>query len=121
MRRTTLALLAALTLAARALAQEADRGDAKVTHNRDLVATTEWLCAMDADGQYDPNDIVRLMDQAEKTRADAVWGVRVAREDNALRFVSSTVGRMARRLILGTTVVLEYLRRTMINYCITMR
>jgi thiosulfate/3-mercaptopyruvate sulfurtransferase len=43
MRRTILALLAALTLAGRALAQEADRGDAKVTHDRDLVATTEWL------------------------------------------------------------------------------
>jgi thiosulfate/3-mercaptopyruvate sulfurtransferase len=43
MRRTTLALLAALALAGRALAQEADLGDAKVTHNRDIVATTEWL------------------------------------------------------------------------------
>jgi thiosulfate/3-mercaptopyruvate sulfurtransferase len=43
MRRTTLALLAALTLAGRALAQDADRGDAQVTHHRDLVATTEWL------------------------------------------------------------------------------
>jgi len=43
MRRTTLAFLAALGFAGRALAQEADLGDAKVTHNRDLVATTEWL------------------------------------------------------------------------------
>jgi thiosulfate/3-mercaptopyruvate sulfurtransferase len=43
MRRTTLALFAALALAGRALAQEADIGDAKVTHNRDIVATTEWL------------------------------------------------------------------------------
>jgi thiosulfate/3-mercaptopyruvate sulfurtransferase len=43
MRRTSLVLLAALTLAGRVLAQEADRGDARVSHNRDLVATTEWL------------------------------------------------------------------------------
>src|SRR5512143_301393 len=43
MRRTTLALLAALAFAGRALAQEADLGDAKVTHNREIVATTEWL------------------------------------------------------------------------------
>jgi thiosulfate/3-mercaptopyruvate sulfurtransferase len=43
MRPTTLALLAALAFAGRALAQEADRGDAKVAHNRDLVATAEWL------------------------------------------------------------------------------
>ena len=68
-------------------------------------ADTEWLCAMDADGQYDPSDIVRLMDHAGTTGADAVWGVRVAREDHALRFVSSAVGRMARRLVLGTLAV----------------
>ena len=85
-------------------------------------ADTEWLCAMDADGQYDPKDIVRLMDHAEGSGADAVWGVRTAREDTALRFVSSTVGRMARRLVLGTTVVhdsgcgLVVARRTFYNW-----
>src|SRR5512140_3929466 len=43
MHRTTFALLAALACAAPALAQEADLGDAKVTHDRDIVATTDWL------------------------------------------------------------------------------
>ncbi len=43
MRRSTVVLFAALALAGRAPAQEADLGDAKVRHNRDIVATTEWL------------------------------------------------------------------------------
>jgi len=45
MRRVTVALLAALALAGRAAAQEPDPGDAKVTHNRDILTTTEWLAA----------------------------------------------------------------------------
>jgi len=43
MRRTTALLLAGLALAGRALAQGPDLGDARVRHNPDLVATTEWL------------------------------------------------------------------------------
>jgi thiosulfate/3-mercaptopyruvate sulfurtransferase len=45
MRRTAFALLAALALAGRGLAQEPDLGDAKVTHHRDFAVTTEWLAA----------------------------------------------------------------------------
>lgn len=45
MRRTALALLALLALAAPVRAQTPDLGDAKVTHNRDIIASTEWLAA----------------------------------------------------------------------------
>jgi len=38
-------LLAALALAGRVAAQEPDVGDAKVSHNRDIVASTEWLAS----------------------------------------------------------------------------
>jgi thiosulfate/3-mercaptopyruvate sulfurtransferase len=38
-------LLAALALAGRVAAQEPDAGDAKVTHNRDILASTEWLAS----------------------------------------------------------------------------
>jgi len=38
-------LLAALALAGRVAAQEPDVGDAKVSHNRDILASTEWLAA----------------------------------------------------------------------------
>jgi len=45
MRRLPIALLAALALAGRVAAQEPDVGDAKVTHNRDILAATEWLAS----------------------------------------------------------------------------
>jgi len=45
MSRTALALLAVLALAAPVRAQEPDVGDAKVTHTRDILATTEWLAS----------------------------------------------------------------------------
>lgn len=38
-------LLAALALAGRVAAQEPDVGDAKVTHNRGILASTEWLAS----------------------------------------------------------------------------
>jgi len=38
-------LLAALALAGRVAAQEPDVGDAKVTHNRHILASTEWLAS----------------------------------------------------------------------------
>jgi thiosulfate/3-mercaptopyruvate sulfurtransferase len=51
MRRVTLALLATLALAGRALAQEPDLGDAKVTHDRSIVASTAWLAGhLDSSG-----------------------------------------------------------------------
>ena len=45
MRRSALALLALLALAAPVRAQEPDVGDAKVTHNRGIVVSAEWLAA----------------------------------------------------------------------------
>ena len=45
MHRTALTLLAALALAAPVRAQQPDRGDAKVTHNRTVVVTADWLAA----------------------------------------------------------------------------
>ncbi len=68
-------------------------------------AATEWICVMDADGQYDPADIPRLMAQATATHADGVWGVRAAREDNAWRKLSSRLGKLAKRLIMGAPAV----------------
>jgi thiosulfate/3-mercaptopyruvate sulfurtransferase len=43
MRRTALALLAVLALAAPVRAQEPDLGDAKVSHNRAVIVNTDWL------------------------------------------------------------------------------
>lgn len=69
------------------------------------VATTEWVCVMDADGQYDPADITRLMAHAFESHAAGVWGVRAAREDNSWRKLSSCLGRQVKRLIIGIPAV----------------
>jgi thiosulfate/3-mercaptopyruvate sulfurtransferase len=45
MRRIATSVVAVLALAAAARAQEPDRGDAKVTHNRGIVVSSEWLAA----------------------------------------------------------------------------
>ncbi len=66
---------------------------------------TGWTGMMDGDGQYDPNDFARLLAFASDTRADAVWGIRVHRQDHALRFLSSWIGRTTKRLALGGQVV----------------
>lgn len=65
MRRATLALLAVLALAGRALAQEPDLGDAKVTHDRSVVASTAWL--------------------ADRLDSTAVRIIHVGRSDSAFR------------------------------------
>jgi thiosulfate/3-mercaptopyruvate sulfurtransferase len=53
MHRLNLVLLAGLALAGRVAAQQPDLGDAKVKHNRDILATTEWLASYaDSAGVY---------------------------------------------------------------------
>ncbi len=66
---------------------------------------TGWTGMMDGDGQYDPHDFPRLLAFAGEARADAVWGIRVHRQDRALRFLSSWIGRTTKRLALGGQVV----------------
>lgn len=66
---------------------------------------TEWTGMMDGDGQYDPNDFPRLMARAAEAGADSVWGVRAHRQDHALRFISSGIGRATKRIALGGQIV----------------
>jgi dolichol-phosphate mannosyltransferase len=69
------------------------------------AAQDEWIGMMDADGQYDPADLVRLLGQARALRADAVWGIRQRRGDSAWRLLISRSGRWIKRLLLGGTAV----------------
>ena len=66
---------------------------------------TGWTGMMDGDGQYNPNDFSRLLAFAGEARADAVWGIRVHRQDHALRFLSSWIGHTTKRLVLGGQMV----------------
>ena len=65
---------------------------------------TEWVGIMDADGQYDPDDIVKMLIEAHG-RAEAVWGFRAQRHDNRWRKMISKVGRGMKRLLLGSCTV----------------
>lgn len=69
------------------------------------AAQDEWLGMMDADGQYDPVDFIRLLEQARKQNADAAWGFRQQREDSIWRLLISRGGRTVKRVLLGGTAV----------------
>ena len=65
---------------------------------------TEWVGIMDADGQYDPHDIARMLGNFTHF-GDAVWGVRTQRHDRAWRRFISKVGRFGKSLVLGECAV----------------
>jgi dolichol-phosphate mannosyltransferase len=69
------------------------------------AARNVWTGMMDGDGQYTANDFPRLLAFAGKAQVDAVWGIRLHRQDNALRFLSSWIGRTTKRLALGGQMV----------------
>ena len=77
------------------------------------------LATLDGDLQNDPADLPRLLAALES--ADFVCGVRVRRQDNALRRFSTRVARAARRAFLGmdfqdTGCALRVFRRTVLQH-----
>lgn len=66
------------------------------------AAHGDTVATLDADGQNDPADLLRMLARLEETAADLVVGDRTrSRCDGVVRRVSSDVGRVARRLLLG--------------------
>ena len=57
------------------------------------------LVTLDGDLQNDPNDFPRLL--AELDKYDVACGMRITRQDNALRRISSNIARKARKAMLG--------------------
>ncbi len=68
-----------------------------------VAATAATLVAfLDADGQNDPAEIPRLLEELERHGVDLVQGDRTAsRCDGAHRRLASWIGRIARRALLG--------------------
>ena len=65
----------------------------------------DLIAVMDADLQNDPSDIPAMLELMRKTAADMVQGDRShARRDTLVRRVSSWVGRVFRRSLLGDTI-----------------
>ncbi len=67
-------------------------------------ARGKYFCMMDGDLQNDPNDFKKMLELLEKGEADAVSGVRVRRQDNFVRKVSSRVANAVRDFITGDKV-----------------
>lgn len=63
-----------------------------------------WIGTLDGDGQNDPADLPRMLDEAVKLGVDCVTGVRARRQDSALRKFSSRVGNGFRNWITGDRV-----------------
>ena len=69
------------------------------------AARGRLIALIDADGQNDPADLPAMLDMLQRTGADMVQGNRCAdRRDNVVRRVSSMVGRLFRRWLLGDTI-----------------
>ncbi len=65
----------------------------------------ELIAVMDADLQNDPADLAAMLDLMRRENADVVQGDRSrARADTLVRRVTSWVGRMFRRWLLGDTI-----------------
>ena len=71
------------------------------------AARGELVGSLDADLQNDPADFPRLIDEMQRTGADFVQGDRSAARrqgDAKIRQVTSVIGRVFRRMILGDTI-----------------
>jgi glycosyltransferase involved in cell wall biosynthesis len=64
-------------------------------------ARGEVVVTMDSDGQNDPADVPRLLEALERSGCDCVSGVRVVREDDWVRRVSSRVANRVRTWLTG--------------------
>jgi len=68
-------------------------------------ARGDILCMLDSDLQNDPADLPRLISELESSDVDMVNGIRVRRQDNLIRLISSRIANGFRNLMTGTTVV----------------
>lgn len=64
------------------------------------AADDEWIGMMDGDGQYDPGNFSTLLNFAHDNASDAVWGIRVHRDDSRWRLLISRAGRFVKKIIL---------------------
>jgi dolichol-phosphate mannosyltransferase len=69
------------------------------------AARGDVIVMLDADCQNDPADIPAMLDKLSAADADMVQGDRSAdRRDNFVRRVSSRIGRLSRRVLLGDNI-----------------
>ena len=68
-------------------------------------ATGDYIVIQDADLEYDPRDILRLLEQVQKGKAEVVYGTRLnrmpnfAKEERRMRFFVQYVGNKSLSLL----------------------
>ena len=81
-----------------------NRGKSAALVTGALAARGSWLATMDGDGQNDPRDLLRLLDEARrldpKGRPIVVCGLRCRRRDTVVKRISSRVANRIRSLLL---------------------
>jgi glycosyltransferase involved in cell wall biosynthesis len=83
------------------LSQPSDRlGYSKAVQRGILECQTEFICFIDADGQYDPKDIQKLLNQFTSTTS-VIVGYRNPRADNYNRIIYSRLFGVLYRLLGG--------------------
>jgi dolichol-phosphate mannosyltransferase len=68
------------------------------------AARGQWIGTLDGDGQNDPADLPKMLDEARRLNVDCVTGVRSKRQDSALRKFSSRIANRVRDWITGDQV-----------------
>ncbi|MDR2238979.1 MAG: glycosyltransferase family 2 protein [Zoogloeaceae bacterium] len=68
------------------------------------AARGEWIGTLDGDGQNDPADLPRMLDEARRLGVDCVTGVRARRQDSFVRKFSSRVANGFRDWVTGDRV-----------------
>ncbi len=80
-------------------------GQSAAFHVGMRAARGELVALLDADLQNDPADLPPMLSELQRSGADMVQGDRTAdRRDDLVRRVSSRVGRLFRRWLLGDTI-----------------
>jgi len=68
------------------------------------AARGQWIATLDGDGQNDPADLPRMLDEARRAGVDCVTGVRAKRQDDFIRRLSSRVANGFRNWATGDRV-----------------
>lgn len=88
--------------AVRAIRFKKNRGETAALDAGFKAARGDWVVAMDADLQTDPNDILKML---EKTKEyDVVWGYRDKRNDPWIKLISSKVANFVRNKLTNENI-----------------
>lgn len=84
----------------RALHLQPNSGQSAALEAGFAAARGDLIATLDGDGQNDPGDLRRLMEELERRQVDMMCGVRVNRADNWVRRISSRLANRVRAALL---------------------